>query len=214
MYNFVRQQNSRAIEERLLCLKESLHNASSKGNTMQEVVSKKIQNFIPEPTASQRIEALKLKKHIKSKRQVEKPPASNPRKHPLCTNMLESQIPKSLEKPHMLNKYDWKWDSNEHVQLVDDCLNYIHAYDSFKCKLFVLTLMGSARLWFKALPNGSIEAWTNIFESFTIYYRPEKETSDNRYLKRDNTWKEGELTIIRWVVQVSACGSRKSWRGS
>lgn len=174
MYNFVRQQNSRAIEERSLCLKESLHNASPKGHNMQEVVSKKIQNFIPEPTASQRNESLKLKKHIKSKRQVEKPPTSNPQKHPLCTNMLESQIPKSLKKPHMLNKYDWKWDSNEHVQLIDDCLNYLHAYDSFKCKLFALILTGSARLWFKALPNGSIEAWSNIFRELHYLLSPGK----------------------------------------
>lgn len=56
-----------------------------------------------------------------------------------------------------LKEYDEKGDPDEHIQHVNDHLNYLYANKATKCKLFTLTSTGSAQLWFKVLPNMSID---------------------------------------------------------
>lgn len=51
----------------------------------------------------------------------------NLHKHPLFACILDSQIPKSLEKPLRLKEYDGKGDPDEHLQLVDENLNHFDA---------------------------------------------------------------------------------------
>lgn len=52
VYNMVWQQNLKVVEERLICIEESLHNATSKGNTVHEAASKRSHTVIREPEAS------------------------------------------------------------------------------------------------------------------------------------------------------------------
>lgn len=85
----------------------------------------------------------------------------------VCTCILDSTIPKSLEKPLKLGENNRKGNLDKHVQLVNKQLNYFHANEASKFKLFALTLIGLARLWFNALPDESIESWTNFCERFT-----------------------------------------------
>lgn len=61
-----------------------------------------------------------------------------------------------MDKPLKLCEYDGKGDHDEHVQLVDDRLNYFSTDEASKCKLFTLTLVGLARMWFNGLPDESI----------------------------------------------------------
>lgn len=42
----------------------------------------------------------------------------------------------------MLSKYNGKVYLDEHVQLVNDQLNYLNIDKVFKCKLFALTMVG------------------------------------------------------------------------
>lgn len=46
--------------------------------------------------------------HAPLQDQVEKPPTNNPHKHPLCIRIMGSRIPKSLEKPLKVDKYNEK----------------------------------------------------------------------------------------------------------
>lgn len=53
-------------------------------------------------------------------------------KHPMSVRILESKIPKSMEKPPKLNDYDKKRNPYEHMQLVDDRLSYFNVDDVSK----------------------------------------------------------------------------------
>lgn len=67
-----------------------------------------------------------------------------------------------MEKPTILNDYDGKGDSNDHMQLVDDRLSCFNTDDTSKCKLFALTLVGLIQLWFNCLPHGCIYSGTEF----------------------------------------------------
>lgn len=58
------------------------------------------------------------------------PLAKNP--HPLYAHIIDNEIPKVLEKPLKLNEYNGKRDPNEHMQLVDKCLDYFHVDEASK----------------------------------------------------------------------------------
>lgn len=58
-----------------------------------------------------------------------------------------------MEKLPKLAHYDGKLDLNNHVQVVNDHLNYFSDKKESKCKLFVLTLVDLARLWLNGLPH-------------------------------------------------------------
>lgn len=60
-----------------------------------------------------------------------------------------------MENPPKVGDHDGKGDLDEHVQLVNGRLSYFIIDDASKCKLFVLTLARSARLWFNDLLDGS-----------------------------------------------------------
>lgn len=66
--DIVRQQNSNAIEERIQCLEESLYNAPSHKNTIQEIFLRKTRVTIPKPFEKKRNKALQLKDRWKSKK--------------------------------------------------------------------------------------------------------------------------------------------------
>lgn len=64
------------------------------------------------------------------------------KKHPLCTNILKIKVLKYVEKPPKLGEYDGKEDTDEHMQLVNDQVNYFNTDEASKCKLFALALVG------------------------------------------------------------------------
>lgn len=47
--------------------------------------------------------------------------------------ILYSQILRYLEKPHKLKEYDGKGDPKEHVQLINERLNYFQVDEATKC---------------------------------------------------------------------------------
>lgn len=57
------------------------------------------------------------------------------------------------------------------MQLVNDQLNYFSMDEASKCKLFALTLVIPARLWFNGLLDGSIESLTNLCKRFSAHLR-------------------------------------------
>lgn len=79
-----------------------------------------------------------------------------------------------MDNPPKLNEYNKKGDSNEHVQLVNDRLNYFNIDEAFKCKFFTLTLVGSAMIWFNGLPDRCIESWTYFCKRFTTHFTARK----------------------------------------
>lgn len=75
-----------------------------------------------------------------------------------------------MEKPPKLGEYDGKGDIDEHVQLVNDQLNYFSADEASKCKLFALTLVGSNMIWFNDLSDDYIVSWTDFYERFSMHF--------------------------------------------
>lgn len=79
-----------------------------------------------------------------------------------------------MEKPPKLCEYDGKGDSHEHIQIINDQLNYFITDKASKCKFFTLTLVGPTRMWFNGLLNRSIESWTDFCEEFFAYFTAHK----------------------------------------
>lgn len=93
-------------------------------------------------------------------------------KHPLCA--LESKIPQSMENPSKLSEYDGKENPYVLVQLINERLNYFNTDEASKCKLFALTLIRSARLWFNSLPDENIQSLTDFSKRFFEHFTFEK----------------------------------------
>lgn len=59
----------------------------------------------------------------------------------MCAQFLNSKILRSLEKPPKLLTYNGIKDLDEHIEHMDDLLDYDQAHEVVKCKLFALTLI-------------------------------------------------------------------------
>ncbi|GAU40231.1 hypothetical protein TSUD_270310 [Trifolium subterraneum] len=93
-------------------------------------------------------------------------PGSGDERHrgPLSRIIMDIPLPRGLEKPPTLDKYDGTTDPNEHVQSVETALDYRNLRGSIKCKLFPLSLILGASTWWRNLPPGSIDSWKNYAE--------------------------------------------------
>ncbi|MCI25013.1 hypothetical protein A2U01_0046201, partial [Trifolium medium] len=70
--------------------------------------------------------------------------ARHPGRTPFIMRILESRIPRPLEKPPKLEIYDETTGPDEHQEHIDTILDYYQAQGPIQCKLIVLTLKGSA----------------------------------------------------------------------
>ncbi|WJX38432.1 hypothetical protein P8452_26098 [Trifolium repens] len=71
---------------------------------------------------------------------------------PFTRWIVESTIPRALEKPSKLEVYDGTRDPDEDIEHIDIVLDYYSAIGAVKCKLFVFSLKGSTMTWYKNLP--------------------------------------------------------------
>lgn len=94
--------------------------------------------------------------------------------HQLSVGILKRKILKSIEKPPKLNEYDGKGYPDECVHIKNDQLSYFSVDDAPKCKLFALTLVESAQLWFNSLPKESIDSWPGLCERCYSYFTGRK----------------------------------------
>ncbi|GAU33039.1 hypothetical protein TSUD_151930, partial [Trifolium subterraneum] len=89
---------------------------------------------------------------------------------PLSRRIMDIPLPRGLEKPPMLDKYDGTTDPDEHVQSVETALDYRNLRGSIKCKLFPLSLVRGASTWWRNLPPGSIDSWEELCRTFTAHF--------------------------------------------
>lgn len=80
------------------------------------------------------------------------------KKNPPIVLILDEKTLKSLEKLVQLQSYSVNLDLDKHVEHMDDRLDYYHANQDVKCKLFALTLTESTKALFKSLPMESIDS--------------------------------------------------------
>ncbi|GAU49214.1 hypothetical protein TSUD_369830 [Trifolium subterraneum] len=99
-------------------------------------------------------------------------PGSGDEKHrgPLSRRIMGIPLPRGLEKPPTLDKYDGTTDPDEHVQSVETALDYRNLRGSIKCKLFPLSLVRGASTWWRNLPPGSIDSWEELCRMFTAHF--------------------------------------------
>lgn len=91
------------------------------------------------------------------------------KKIPLYARTLDSRIPKSLDKPLKLWSYKGTGYPDEHVEHLDDQLDYYHTDRDSKWKLFVLTLTEYALTWYKSLPDGNIDFCYAMYDTFIAH---------------------------------------------
>ncbi|GAU51226.1 hypothetical protein TSUD_136230 [Trifolium subterraneum] len=89
---------------------------------------------------------------------------------PLSRRIMDIPLPRGLEKPPTLDKYDGTTDPDEHVQSVETALDYRNLRGSIKCKLFPLSLVRGASTWWRNLPPGSIDSWEELCRTFTAHF--------------------------------------------
>ncbi|GAU34804.1 hypothetical protein TSUD_394300, partial [Trifolium subterraneum] len=99
-------------------------------------------------------------------------PSSEDERHrgPLSRRIMDISLPRGLEKPPTLDKYDGTTDPDEHVQSVETALDYRNLRGSIKCKLFPLSLTRGASTWWRNLPPGSIDSWEELCRMFTAHF--------------------------------------------
>ncbi|GAU45958.1 hypothetical protein TSUD_301670 [Trifolium subterraneum] len=99
-------------------------------------------------------------------------PGSGDERHrgPLSRRIMDIPLPRGLEKPPTLDKYDGTTDPDEHVQIVETALDYRNLRGSIKCKLFPLSLVRGASTWWRNLPPGSIDSWEELCRTFTAHF--------------------------------------------
>ncbi|GAU40178.1 hypothetical protein TSUD_292830 [Trifolium subterraneum] len=99
-------------------------------------------------------------------------PDSGDERHrgPLSRRIMDIPLPRGLEKPPTLDKYDGTTDPDEHVQSVETALDYMNLRGSIKCKLFPLSLVRGASTWWRNLPPGSIDSWEELCRTFTAHF--------------------------------------------
>ncbi|GAU13013.1 hypothetical protein TSUD_173130 [Trifolium subterraneum] len=99
-------------------------------------------------------------------------PSSGDERHrgPLSRRIMDIPLPRGLEKPPTLDKYDGTTDPDEHVQSVETALDYRNLRGSIKCKLFPLSLTRGASTWWRNLPPGSIDSWEELCRMFTAHF--------------------------------------------
>ncbi|GAU45396.1 hypothetical protein TSUD_134130 [Trifolium subterraneum] len=99
-------------------------------------------------------------------------PSSGDERHrgPLSRRIMDIPLPRGLEKPPTLDKYDGTTDPDEHVQSVETAVDYRNLRGSIKCKLFPLSLTRGASTWWRNLPPGSIDSWEELCRMFTAHF--------------------------------------------
>ncbi|GAU48781.1 hypothetical protein TSUD_406240 [Trifolium subterraneum] len=88
----------------------------------------------------------------------------------LSRRIMDIPLPRGLEKPPSLDKYDGTTDHDEHIQSVETTLGYRNMQGEIKCKLLSLSLIRGASTWWRNLPLGSINSWEELCRMFTAHF--------------------------------------------
>ncbi|GAU10578.1 hypothetical protein TSUD_419570, partial [Trifolium subterraneum] len=91
-------------------------------------------------------------------------------KGPLSRQIMDLELPRALQKPPQLGKYDGLTDLDIHIQNIDAFLNYQAVKGGIKCRIFPTTLVEGATAWYKSLPQGSITSWKDLCKQFTSHF--------------------------------------------
>ncbi|MCI47957.1 hypothetical protein A2U01_0069199, partial [Trifolium medium] len=83
---------------------------------------------------------------------------------------MDLQLPAGLEKPPAMDIYDCSTDPVDHIENIEAVLEYRNVRGSINCKLFPTTLRKGAMTWYKSLPPGSIDSWTELCRLFTTHF--------------------------------------------
>lgn len=109
-------------------------------------------------------------------------------RNPFFRINLDSNIPRSLEKPPKLGNYNSTKDLDKHVDHVETMLDHHHPCGVVKCKIFTPTVKRAAMMWFNTSPNGCINSRKELYDSFTYQFISRK-------------WKLTIIVVLSWIKQ-------------
>ncbi|XP_016168679.1 uncharacterized protein LOC107611242 [Arachis ipaensis] len=84
---------------------------------------------------------------------------------PFHPSILKVRLPRNFDKLTNM-RYDGTKDPQEHITAFEARMNLEGVDNTVRCRAFPMTLAGPAIQWFNALPQGSITAFTDIFQCF------------------------------------------------
>ncbi|GAU22553.1 hypothetical protein TSUD_93200 [Trifolium subterraneum] len=88
----------------------------------------------------------------------------------LSRQIMDLELPRALQKPPQLWKYDGLTDPDIHIQNIDAILNYQAVKGGIKCRIFPTTLVEGAMAWYRSLPQRSITSWKDLYKQFTSHF--------------------------------------------
>ncbi|GAU33714.1 hypothetical protein TSUD_148650 [Trifolium subterraneum] len=91
-------------------------------------------------------------------------------KGPLSRQIMDLELPRALQKPPQLGKYDGLTDPDIHIQNIDVILNYQAVKGGIKYRIFPTTLVEDAMTWYRSLPQGSITSCKDLCKQFTNHF--------------------------------------------
>ncbi|GAU38519.1 hypothetical protein TSUD_148000 [Trifolium subterraneum] len=127
------------------------------------------------------------------------------------------ELPRALQKPPQLGKYDGLTDHDIHIQNIDVILNYQVVKGGIKCRIFPTTLVQGAMAWYKSLPQGSITSWKDLCKQFTSHFtasRKHPKTEANLEVVRqgpDETLRSYIERFNKEAVQVDVTDDMKKY---
>ncbi|GAU41698.1 hypothetical protein TSUD_94190 [Trifolium subterraneum] len=138
-------------------------------------------------------------------------------KGPLSRQIMDLELPRALQKPPQLGKYDGLTDPDIHIQNIDDILNYQAVRGGIKCRIFPTTLVEGAMTWYRSLPQGSITSWKDLCKQFISHFtasRKHPKTEANLEAVRQGPNETLRSYIERFnkeAVQVDATDDMKKY---
>jgi hypothetical protein len=136
---------------------------------------------------------------------------------PLSLEILNTPLPKGLEKPSSLGQYDGQGDPDDHISHINVQLQYRRVKGPIRCRLFATTLKKGALDWYKSLAPGSITSWGQLYQLFSRQFtasrrHPKTVASLEAIIQKENESLRSYLERFnKEAVQVATNDSMKKY---
>lgn len=124
------------------------------------------------------------------------------------TNSMKNATLPGRFKMHQLNSYHRQSNPVAHVETFQNLMLLQGVLNEIMCKVFLTTLSGLDRTWYKKLPQGSIRDFTAFAYKFVLYFQGAKpsikDPSSLQYIKQEPLYEYVKCYIlIQWLLFIN-----------
>ncbi|XP_058189287.1 uncharacterized protein LOC131306875 [Rhododendron vialii] len=110
-----------------------------------------------------------LMKHIKAQTPAMVEELVQDTDSPFTSEVMRLPLPRKFKMPQ-LETFNGSTDPLDHLETYKSLMHLQAVPDEVMCRVFPVTLKGSARAWFNKLPPGSIRSFKELSTSFVSYF--------------------------------------------